>query len=271
MQIWGEPSQEITARIKYAKYHALRIAKAVKAGEDPNDSNPAIEPPAPEENVQLDPNDPEVRDITGAPKQPTVEDVPDEEGEPRDIPPPVRPLSAASKEAEDNPYDLLPSAANHHPSQPPLGTNIVGSPPTSNVNSRQGSVGGGYFPVTQEEDSTEVPDPEILSPSTSIPPLTATSPPYDPQDYYTSQPTPPAPSAPSLPPKNPLPPKPQPRAAPPPPAPPLQAQDGTLNTDDESVYAAMKHAKFAISALNFEDVPTAVKELRAALQSLGAR
>jgi vacuolar protein sorting-associated protein VTA1 len=35
--------------------------------------------------------------------------------------------------------------------------------------------------------------------------------------------------------------------------------------------AAQKHAKWAISALNFEDVPTAVKELRIALQSLGAR
>jgi vacuolar protein sorting-associated protein VTA1 len=34
--------------------------------------------------------------------------------------------------------------------------------------------------------------------------------------------------------------------------------------------AAQKHAKWAISALNFEDVPTAVKELRIALQNLGA-
>jgi len=34
--------------------------------------------------------------------------------------------------------------------------------------------------------------------------------------------------------------------------------------------AAQKHAKWAISALNFEDVDTAVRELRIALQSLGA-
>jgi vacuolar protein sorting-associated protein VTA1 len=34
--------------------------------------------------------------------------------------------------------------------------------------------------------------------------------------------------------------------------------------------AATKHAKWAISALNFEDSSTAVKELRAALQALGA-
>jgi vacuolar protein sorting-associated protein VTA1 len=33
---------------------------------------------------------------------------------------------------------------------------------------------------------------------------------------------------------------------------------------------AQKHAKWAISALNFEDVPTAVRELRRALELLGA-
>ena len=33
---------------------------------------------------------------------------------------------------------------------------------------------------------------------------------------------------------------------------------------------AQKHAKWAISALNFEDVPTAVRELRKALELLGA-
>jgi len=45
---------------------------------------------------------------------------------------------------------------------------------------------------------------------------------------------------------------------------------GNYRTDDEAVAAAEKHARWAISALNFEDVETAVKELRAALQSLGA-
>ena len=33
---------------------------------------------------------------------------------------------------------------------------------------------------------------------------------------------------------------------------------------------AQKHAKWAISALNFEDADTAVKELRIALRALGA-
>ena len=53
---------------------------------------------------------------------------------------------------------------------------------------------------------------------------------------------------------------------PPPQAPP---QRGFV-PDDKDIAEAQKHARWAISALNFEDVPTAVKELRIALQSLGA-
>jgi len=41
--------------------------------------------------------------------------------------------------------------------------------------------------------------------------------------------------------------------------------------DEEAVIKAQKHARWAISALNFEDVNTAVKELRGALEALGAR
>jgi vacuolar protein sorting-associated protein VTA1 len=40
--------------------------------------------------------------------------------------------------------------------------------------------------------------------------------------------------------------------------------------DEEAIIAAQKHAKWAVSALNFEDVDTAVKELRIALRALGA-
>lgn len=42
-------------------------------------------------------------------------------------------------------------------------------------------------------------------------------------------------------------------------------------SDDEAIMKAQKHARWAISALNFEDVNTAVKELKIALDSLGAR
>ena len=41
--------------------------------------------------------------------------------------------------------------------------------------------------------------------------------------------------------------------------------------DDASISKAEKHAKWAISALNFDDVPTAIRELRNALETLGAK
>ncbi|CCD34346.1 hypothetical protein BofuT4_P103060.1 [Botrytis cinerea T4] len=53
--------------------------------------------------------------------------------------------------------------------------------------------------------------------------------------------------------------------------PPVTQSRGQLNTDDEAIAKAQKHARWAISALNFEDAETAVKELRAALQTLGAQ
>lgn len=105
----------------------------------------------------------------------------------------------------------------------------------------------------------------------------------------------PPPSAPAVPP-------PQPRAAPQPPAakplwsrsvastpkpaaasafkPPPPSTNGAFATngaangaavevDDAAMADAQKHAKWAISALNFEDVPTAIKELKIALAALG--
>lgn len=45
---------------------------------------------------------------------------------------------------------------------------------------------------------------------------------------------------------------------------------GNFTVDDAAMSQAQKHARWAISALNFEDVPTAVRELRRALESLNA-
>lgn len=44
----------------------------------------------------------------------------------------------------------------------------------------------------------------------------------------------------------------------------------SFTPDDMAMSQAQKHARWAISALNFEDVPTAVRELRRALETLGA-
>lgn len=80
LQIWGAVDPEITAKVKFAKYHALRIAKAIRAGEDPNLSNPAPEPMSEEDLPPLDPNDADVQmlDTQTRPRQPSVVEVPDE-------------------------------------------------------------------------------------------------------------------------------------------------------------------------------------------------
>lgn len=172
--------------------------------------------------------------------------------------------------------------------------------PAENVASRQGSVGGGYFPPVPTSTSTyDTPmsdqrDPERQDVSMTTPPdeqLTFQPPPppsqaaFSPSDFYnTSQPrTAPTPGSTGMPTPAPAP-LPIPRAAPAPvpipraapaPAPvlhvgPQPVPPGGYREDDESTLAAQKHAKWAISALNFEDVHTAVKELRLALGALGA-
>ncbi|KAI9835807.1 MAG: hypothetical protein M1837_003594 [Sclerophora amabilis] len=335
--IWGTPEAEIAAKIKFAKYHAVRIAKAVKAGEDPNLSNPAPEPAAPE--TVLDPEDPEVQLLDTPPpgkvdrqaqRQASVEEVPDEHDRIQ------RSLAARSSLDES----LHPSRSSSIPPQP---TNLhIPSPPSQLINGEsvnyasgagevsplepsptapQGPVGGGYFPdvptFTSEMGASNMPTapaggPSISPPApdfpdASQPPPSSTSfgrPPPSPD--LTSQPTlsshpppisPPA-AAPAPPPsqlnRQPYAPHQPPPTAPPqdfyrqqpavptqppPPRPPqAQAQapqagahEVVYRADEEAVARAQKHARWAISALNFEDVKTAVQELRGALDSLGAR
>lgn len=269
MAVWGAVDPELASKSKYAKYHALRIAKALKAGEDPNLSNPVQEPsPAAEDAPVLDPNDPEVQRINGGSSmQPTVETAP-----PSFVP---------------SPAPVSPAGA---PSAPPFpGESAHGdvSPLESNED-RQNSVGGGYFPTvptfTSENTAPSMPTaPE--QPMEDAPPA---PPPddghYNPSDFYQPPPSAPAATAPAPPaapvsniPSVPsMPPQP---IAPPPIAPiantnlppPTAAGGQNYRTDDESVMQAQKHAKWAISALNFEDVPTAVKELKIALEALGAQ
>jgi vacuolar protein sorting-associated protein VTA1 len=159
---------------------------------------------------------------------------------------------------------------------------------------RNGSIGGGYFP--------EVP----TFTSDAQPPTLGTAPvPHIPGDVSPPDlldlPQQPGPSAPGqfdsfIPPKfddetsrklqsfyrPPPPPQQQPIArqapvsfyAPPPTAMPAPTQSFKKQSgfvaDDVAMAKAQKHARFAISALTFDDPDTAVKELRAALQTLGA-
>lgn len=329
-QIWGPLEAEVASKIKYAKYHALRIAKALKAGEDPNLSNPVPEP----EQPPLDPNDPDVQMLNGtsdaafnsnAARQPSVTEVPDEHDR----------LQGHLAMRSTHDESLHPSRAPSVPPQPRhefppqepeeeyyhVSTQPDVSPLDPSVNDRDLSEGGGYFPRVPEDDSN-LPDapgedpgsppviglPDVSSlprpsssgfpsqqpPSNSLhsfpPPSmdepSISPPPPDFASNFRSAPPPavtpiyrPHPSsAPRAAPQTPIqPPLPTPsapvrHAAPSRPVAP-QAVDSQTNyvVDEEAILKAQRHARWAISALNFEDVTTAVKELRRALETLGAR
>lgn len=339
-QIWGPLDAETASKIKYAKYHALRIAKAIKANVDPNLSNPTPEP----EQPPLDPDDPDVQMINGlggssqsqeASLQPSVEEIPDEHDR------------LQGHMAGRSTYDesLHPSRA---PSVPPQPVQAYQPPPQqlaedyyhtaappqvspldASTADRTMSDGGGYFPKVPHTDGrvsrSNLPDappdnpaspPVVLPqlspprrPSSSAAPFTPSQapdllhsfpppevdepniPPPSSAPVPSYRPTPSSASAPAFhqqppsalrqAPTSTVQPLPAPsagvRQAPPPrhmaPAPlaprPISGQPDYL-TDEESILKAQKHARWAISALNFEDTNTAVKELRGALEALGA-
>jgi len=338
MSIWKNNDTDITSKTKFAKYHALRIVKAIKANEDPNATNPVQEtqqseltsPPA------LDPDDPEVQRIN----QSTA---------PQLQPNPYQPYVETAPNTSARPSPNLPSA----PTGYTQASHSDVSPISQSTPSRQGSVvsiGGGYFPKTDPPTFTaETTAPGLPTAPMDIDPLTSSQPgsPQAPQasgisnpaSFYQNAASPPpavpppqqqmptqnsfrsppqsshgmaaspAPQVPQKPqnlvsspivsPQNyqfaaPTPQPPQSQYAPQPggfpqsiqqqyssaphqnpfaqqpPPPPQQYSQGPFRNDEDSIMAAQKHAKWAISALNFEDADTAVKELRIALQALGA-
>ncbi|KAF2736591.1 DUF605-domain-containing protein [Polyplosphaeria fusca] len=326
LSIWKNPLEpEVASKLKYAKYHALRIVKALKAGEDPNLSNPVQEaPPQPASPNALDPNDPDVQRINGPASlsqyQPYAETAPNTDGQPS-------PAFSASRISPPPPappdFPPAPTGYAQATSPPTFPAHQDVSPISQPDRSRHGSVesvGGGYFPranvptFTAENAAPGLPtapsvdDEEMTAPfqSPPVPSLPSPQPPQapSPQSFYQNPASPPqAPQQPPL--QNPF--APQPGFAPLPPQPPhaphqpppfqhnpgppqqhyqyppgpsqpspppqhynQPSHQGPFRTDEESVMAAQKHAKWAISALNFEDVNTAVKELRVALRALGA-
>ncbi|KAH0539116.1 hypothetical protein FGG08_004354 [Glutinoglossum americanum] len=266
--IWGNPEPEVAAKIKYAKFHALRIAKAIKAGEDPNLSNPKREPsPTPEE--PLDPNDLEVQLITGTPspargrpRTASVEDVPDEHHSlqrslaaqsiidqslhPSRAPSLPRPADLQTTNFMPTPPDVSAGDSYYTQGQPQDASDVS---PMESSPERKGSGGGGYFPS----------GPTFTTEDTQMTNERLQQPPPPPQSYY-------------YPPQQPLH---QPSAPQPTPQAPSYQQapiaSDRLICDEQAIAKAQKHARWAISALNFEDVKTAVKELREALETLGAR
>nr|POF19988.1 vacuolar protein sorting-associated protein vta1 like [Quercus suber] len=267
LAVWGPLEEEARAKSKFAKFHALRIAKALKAGEDPNATNPVVEKPA-AQPMGEDGLDAELEDMrrqqNGAYQPPSVEDA-DSNIEhagthAQSDGGPVHPANHVT--SLETPVELSPE---HHKVSP------IDAPFSEPV--REASIGGGYFPsvpgvtsddlVSHLEPTAPASDPlspsQFYNPVTTTlpapsftPPLSVDRPSRPPPEQMAAQP-------PSLPPSSTL-----------PAATSLGPPPGGYNDDDEAVAAAQKHAKWAISALNFEDVNTAVKELKIALAALGA-
>ncbi|RDA91342.1 hypothetical protein CP533_0015 [Ophiocordyceps camponoti-saundersi (nom. inval.)] len=229
---WGTPDAETLQKIKFAKWNAARILKAIREGKDPNESNPAKQPPA-DQQVPLSPDDPAVLQIISPPPPAAVDgDGPTaavDYGHPvADAPPPdegdyfprVNPDGIADAPAAVADQDFVSFA-------PPDPMSM--SPPVTQANhpnSPPGPSAPHFIP-----SSPRVPN----APEVSSPPFRATA--VSPPVFSPSQASSVAPRAPT--------------------------------TSHRDINEAQKHAKWAISALNFDDVPTAIKELRNALHKLG--
>ena len=162
------------------------------------------------------------------------------------------------------------------PSQPPRAdspyeVSPVEPSPQNSVRGRNNSVGGGYFPSIPMDEEPVSPPSLAATPSAPAN-ISAHLPPAAPPSTTTAGSAPPQQNAsvfnaPAIP-----------TVSAPVPA-PLPAQYGhqpqgdsrrNFVPDDEAIAKAQKHARWAISALNFEDSETAIRELRAALRVLGA-
>ncbi|KAJ8065838.1 hypothetical protein OCU04_004943 [Sclerotinia nivalis] len=310
LNIWSLPDAETQAKIKYAKWNAVRIVRALKEGKDPNESNPKPQSAPKDDLATLDPNDSEVQELgEQKAKQPSVEEVPDEQdglearlARQSSLDRSLHPSEQVSARASPNarPASFEPYPRDGFPYTAVQDENI--SPLEPSPKDRNGSVGGGYFPevptfTSEPRDSTlptapalhnafdlGLPDTSSLGapgqstgmkPSSDLqsfpPPTLPGEQPSTtaPQDFYRQSPplnhvyTPPPADQPTFQSGS--------TQQTAPTIPSATQSRGQLNTDDEAIAKAQKHARWAISALNFEDAETAVKELRAALQTLGAQ
>lgn len=212
----SEVDPDITAKLKYAKWKASDISKALKAGVKPTPGPPGA-------SLNEDGTDSVgVEAITA----PGVDPVSDKEADA---------AFRSALEADDEPTPSAPPSLPQFQELPPPSAPAAADPPfpSSVFPSAPAAPGPASFPSAP----TVVP-----SPPKPVPP---------PQPY-----TPPvAPVA----------------ARPPPPAPQLyepQAPPAT-GLDPMRISEIQKHARWAISALNYEDVDTAKKELQLALSMLG--
>jgi vacuolar protein sorting-associated protein VTA1 len=296
LHAWGQPEAEVLQKIKFAKWNAARIMRAIREGKDPNESNPKIPEPEAEgegerelAELQNELASPSTGAGAGAgadagagssaPRPAQIEEVPDA-GEPvrpvvstsTEQPPPMPPSShdgyfPSPTEGVPSTEPFVPSPLSHSPT----GTAAAVSGPSTDTTSG--------LPINQ---SFSQPQPPSFTPSAPSPNNDPSAPPS-----WTTTPSVPHPASSNPPPVMSgfaapqvfTPPPPSFVSAPAPqhlPTPQTQINPQPSAVDNatasyQDIAAAQKHAKWAISALNFEDVPTAISELRKALATLGAQ
>ncbi|KAI1005458.1 hypothetical protein K3495_g2761 [Podosphaera aphanis] len=286
VNIWSPPDAETTAKIRYAKWNAVRITRALNQGKDPNDSNPKLESELGNDVLALDPNDPEVQCFT-KPRQASVEDVPDEEYA-QNTPKPLQ----SSIQPSTPPQDVVSGESTSNqivPPGEPLPDGYFGlasDRKTSIISNTSPQDQDPIFPVipagiqtnsgTYQEylnTRTTVPRDTLPDPSSVIRCIEDKN-----QEYHGQEPILKSSGAPDVPHlqspvahvQSPGEQAPQYQVPIVKQSPHVSDTKSPLSTDDVSIAKAQKHARWAISALNFEDAETAVRELREALHILGA-
>ncbi|EAW08382.1 uncharacterized protein ACLA_031150 [Aspergillus clavatus NRRL 1] len=284
-QVWNPLEPEIAAKVKFAKYHALRIVKALKAGEDPNASNPVIEEDKDIERLPVDESELDVQA-----RQPSVEEVPDESDRiqhdiarqssldeslhPSRSPSTVRPQHAdGSIHIPDVPTGAPRTPAGEtSPSIDHGPTLDLPSAPATFASSSASIPNLPDTPVDLSAHHSTAPDSfQSFPPPSNILPPSAPASSHDPNAFYNQ------PSARVL---TPPPAQSHSRSVPvysrpaqqhtPAPAASTSSQVNSHNVSDDAISLAQKHARWAVSALTFDDVNTAIKELRESLRYLGA-
>ncbi|EKV05226.1 Vacuolar protein sorting-associate Vta1, N-terminal [Penicillium digitatum] len=261
--IWGPMDPELAGRIKFAKFHAVRIVKAFKAGENPNATNPT---PKQEEELVDDPDvqafDESVAEQASKPRQASIEEIPDESDRFG------RELAQLSTLDESFHPSRTSSTPHTPPKIPSVPRNAPGFPPQPMDDD---SITGGLelpsTPATIGGLSSAPKLPDTPTAFQSFPPpsedMSISTP--DQASFYDT----PSASAPIQPPvATTL--APSPAAHAPVASAPYVPSQPSHGLDDNAVQLAQKHARWAVSALTFDDVDTAIKELRNSLKCLGA-
>ncbi|KAJ5337382.1 uncharacterized protein N7506_005404 [Penicillium brevicompactum] len=283
-QIWGALDLQISGRIKFAKYHAVRFVKAIKNGEDPNSSNPV---PKDEEQKSITAQEVQAFDESLAeqayrPTQPPTEVLPEEPDHLR------RPL--AQQSSHDEPLHSFRASSLQWPLKsstsgiPSIARNAPGSPGrTMDIDQPQpgglelpstpGTIGGsslvpnlpdiaGTSTFGEANASNHLNTFHSFLPPTANSPVTAPDPPFFYGPSSTSAHIPHPAALPSR--------TPPVTRAPVASVPTIKQCQPPPLLEDQSISLAQKHVHWALSALEFEDVFTAVKELKNSLRYLGA-